>query len=354
MKTGNICFMLLLSIAFASCGGGSSSDPFGKGKQDEANLVEIVTVQKTALSHKVTRTGTLSARRITMLYNQEQGRIDAVKVYEGDRVKKGDILVKLDDRRLRASLAQAVAERKKGEADYKRIGKLAKNNITTKEKILELETIRDVAKAAEQMARIRVDDTEIRAPYDGIITVRNAEPGVVAPVHTHLITILDRNSLYSEVTVSELSMPLLAVGNEVEVMIDAIPDRPIPGVISRIHPTIDPNTRLGKVEVALTNIPEAATAGQLCRVTIQTPQTERTVIPFAAMRRDSEGTYVYIVNNEVVERQPVRPGLRFEDLVEILEGLEPDQQIVSKGFLGLGAGKKVVTRIPSESVEKPR
>jgi len=354
MKLRIISLVIGLFLTQLSCGGGTPSKPFNMGNREESHLVEIVTVQKTPLSHKVTRTGTLAARRTTMLYNQEQGLIDKVNAYEGDQVKEGELLVKLDDRRLRATLSQAVAERKKAAADFKRVGKLARDNITTKEKILELETALSVAKATEQMARIRVDDTEIRAPFTGVITVRNAEPGVVAPVHTHLMTILDRNSLYSEVTVSELSLPLLSVGNEVSVMIDALPETPVPGVISRIHPTIDPNTRQGKVEVALTKIPDAATAGQLCRVTIQTPQTLRTVIPFAAMRRDTEGTFVFMVENGTISRQPVRPGLRFEDLVEILEGLEPEQQIVTRGFLGLNPGKKVVTQLPSDVLEKTR
>ena len=313
-----------------------------KKKLTSTHLVEILPVEKIPLRHTITRTGTLAASRVTKLFNQEEGRIDTVYVSEGDFVTRGQLLVKLDDRRLRAELAKAVAETKRSGADIDRVRKLAEANIASREKLLEMETAQEVAQADERLLGIRLSDTEITAPFAGVITERYAEEGDVAPLHTHLLTLLDRNSLYTEVHVSELLLPALSVKDKAEVAIDALGGGKVfPGEISRIHPTIDPHTRQGIVEVRLTKIPEQAAAGQLCRVTLKTPRIVRTVIPFASLRRDGEGQHVYIVEDGKALRRAVHSGLRIEDSVEILDGVEAGQNVVTRGFLGLSGGKKV-------------
>ena len=325
-----------------------------KKRHASPHLVETLSVEEIPLRHTITRTGTLTASRVAKLFNQEQGRIVTVYVSEGDFVTRGQLLVKLDDRRLRAELAKAVAETKRSGADIDRIRKLAKANIASREKLLEMETAVEVAKADERLLGIRLSDTEITAPFAGVITERYAEEGDVAPLHTHLLTLLDRNSLYTEVHVSELLLPALSVKDKAEVAIDALGGGKLfPGEISRIHPTIDSHTRQGIVEVRLLKIPEAAAAGQLCRVTLKTPRVVRRVIPFSSLRRDGEGPHVYIVEGGKALRRSVHSGLRLKDHVEILEGLKVGQNVVTRGFLGLSDGKSVEV-VASRVVDAPK
>lgn len=335
-----LCVMAAL-LAVTGCDRGGQNKPSVGKKRNTTHVVETLPVQRIPLGHTITRTGTLAASRLVKLFNQEEGRIDAVHVFEGDIVRRGQLLVELDDRRLRAELAKAVAETKRSGADIERIRKLAMAKIASREKLLEMETVQEVALAEERLLRIRLDDTKITAPFAGVITERKVEEGNIAPRHTHLLTLLDRNSLYTEVAVSELLLPALSLKGEAEVAIDALGGRLFPGEISRIHPTIDQHTRQGTVEVRLTKIPANAAAGQLCRVTLKTPMIERTVIPFASLRRDTEGRHVYIVKDGIALRRPVHAGLRLEGLVEILDGLEVGDEVVTRGFLGLSDEKKV-------------
>jgi membrane fusion protein (multidrug efflux system) len=312
----------------------------GKGGKRQ-HLVEVVTVGAKPLRHETVRTGSLAARRSVRLFNQEEGRIDQLSVYEGAAVVKGQVLVRLDRRLLMAQIEKATAARRLAEADLERIRKLARKRITTQEKLDQAETRHSVALAEETLVRTRLAYSEIAAPFDSIVTERKVEPGDVAPLHTHLLTLIDPSSLYTKVSVSELMLPRLKEGDAVEVRIDALGDRVWTGRIRRIHPTVDPRTRQGVVEVALDPVPPGAREGQLCRVTLRTPAIKRKVLPFAALRRDREGEYVYVVVDGKATLQRVRTGLRLEDKVEALEGLDEGDKVIVRGFLDLRPGKPV-------------
>ena len=113
-------------------------------------------------------------------------------------------------------------------------------------------------------------------------------------------------------------------------------------MLRRIHPDVDNRTRLGVLEVVLEPVPEGARAGQFARVTLTSAAVERMLIPFTALLRDRGGEYVYLLDAEgKARRQAVRSGIRIADRVEIREGLEPGQRVITKGFLGLQEGKAV-------------
>ena len=340
-QTGRLSLIMgVASLMLVACGDGDKASS-EKKRERPAHLVEAVTVENTPLSFTASRTGSLAARKSVRVFNQEEGRIDKVPVREGDAVKAGDIIVELDSRLLSASLAKAVATRQEAEANLQRALELIKRKVTTQERLEKAETALSITKAEESLIRTRLDYARIRAPFDGIVTERRAEPGDIAPRYSHLLTVIDLNSLYTNVSVSELMIPHLQVGGSAEVRIDALGDKTWPARIVRIHPSIDPRTRQGTVEVGLDPVPVGAAAGQLCRVLLRTPVVTRLVIPFAALRNDRDGEFVYLVEKGKAAIRRVRTGLRLEDRIEILEGLAPGDKVVVRGFLDLAAGKRV-------------
>jgi membrane fusion protein (multidrug efflux system) len=193
----------------------------------------------------------------------------------------------------------------------------------------------------------------VHAPIDGVISQRLAEPGLVVTRHTHLLTIIDTSTLITEVAVSELLLPGLSNGDDVEVSIDALPNQKFIGKILRIHPSLKVATRSGIVEIVLDPAPPGAVPGQLCRVKLESPEQARLLIPFSALRRDQEGEFVFMVNDEnKAIRTAVHSGLRIEEKIEILEGLEDGQRVIVKGFLGLKHGTPVRTAAQSASKQK--
>lgn len=313
-------------------------------KQRPAQLVELNTVRFEAIQHKSQRTGTLKARKTIRIFNQEEGSLTALPFYEGDPVKKGDILLKIDDLLLRAQFDKARATLSQAQQDLKRLQKLRKKRLVAEDEVNRARTALNVAEAEQRLLSTRLSYTTLAAPIDGIISERLAETGDVAPRHTHLLTLIDTTTLITEVAVSDLLISSLLVGDSVDINIDALPKQTFTGRILRIHPTLNPSTRNGIVEVILEPTPKGAKPGQFTRVNLTSKMTNRLLIPFRALRQDNKGSYVYLVaDNNKVSRRHVTTGLRFTDRIEILSGLEVGQQIVSKGFLGLKVGKSVRT-----------
>jgi len=313
----------------------------GKGKPAPVHLVEVVAAENKPIGFETVRTGTLKARRTVAIFNQEEGRIERIAVRQGDRVSKGQIIVTLDHKLRSAELAKAVASRRQAAGDLKRARELIKRKVATQERLDKAETALAIAEADESLIRTRLAYAEIRAPFAGVVTERMTEPGDIAPRNSHLLTIIDPNSLMTVVQVSELVIPRLLTGDPADVKIDALGGKSWTARIGRIYPTIDPRTRQGTVEVELAPVPKGAVAGQLCRVTLRAPEVRKLVVPFAALRRDREGEYAFVVVDGIATLKRVRSGLRLGTLVEILEGLSAGDAVVVRGFLDLRAGKKV-------------
>ncbi|WP_455365766.1 efflux RND transporter periplasmic adaptor subunit [Kaarinaea lacus] len=311
-------------------------------KKTRDHLVEAVVVERTVLGVERVRTGTLRARREVQIHNQEEGEIIKLPYFEGDRVRKGDVVVRLDDKLLRAQLARAQATRQQAELDLKRTRNLFKKKLVSDEELNRMETALQVARSDEEVLATRLSYTTIVSPINGIVSARLSEPGNIAERYTHILTISDPTSLVTEVTLSELLIPQLSVGHPVEVAIDALGDNAFQGKVSRIFPNLDPVTRRGTIEVELKPVPKGARPGQLCRVNLKTLGAERLMVPFSAVRRDQKGEYVFAIDADgKVQRAAVVGGLRIGEQVEILKGLTEGQQVVTKGFLDLSPGKKV-------------
>ncbi|MDH3672014.1 MAG: efflux RND transporter periplasmic adaptor subunit [Gammaproteobacteria bacterium] len=312
-------------------------------RQQQVHLVELTIVQVQALRYLTDRAGSLRASRQVKVFNQEEGRITKVLVHEGDWVRPGQVLVRLDDRLLRAELDKIMATLRQAEADVKRLQSLNAKRLVAEEQLNRTRTTLEISRAEERLLGARIGYMTIAAPFAGRIAQRLIEPGDVAPKHTHLLTLIDPSSLVTDVQVSELVLPDLKVGDSADVRIDALGEQAYRGRILRIYPTIDPSTRLGQIEVALNPVPEGARPGQFCRVTLRTGDKARLVIPLAALRRDGEDEYVFLFNHEdsKVRRMTVHSGVRLADMIEIRAGLKAGERIVAKGFLGLSDGQVV-------------
>jgi membrane fusion protein (multidrug efflux system) len=316
--------------------------PVTKRPPAREHLVELREVRPERVSTSQERTGSLKVRRTVRIHNQEEGRIIEAPFYEGDQVEKGAVLIRLEDDLLRAQLDKIGATVRQARVDLERLQNLVKKRAASKDEMVRAETALQIARAEQRLLRTRLSHTRIQAPFDGVISKRKVEPGDVVAKHSHLLTLIDPGSLVTEIYVSELLLPHLEPGDPVEVRIDALGNRVFPGRIQRIHPELDRVARQGVVEVALDPVPPGARAGQFARVTLETAEVERMLVPFAAVKRDRDGEFVYRVGEQnEVHRAPVRTGIRTGSQIEILEGLNPGDRIVTRGFLGLSVGKRV-------------
>ncbi len=386
-----LALVLVMNGWLVGCSPESSGDAAvkPKGANAPSHLVELAPVTKEVLQFTADREGSLRAVREVKLFNQEEGRVTALRVREGDAVRANQVLVRLDDRLLRAELDKAAATLRQANLDVQRLQQLMAKKLISEDALTRAQTSLEIARAQERVLRTRLGYMTIRAPFAGKIAERRIEPGDVAPKHTHLLTLIDPSELVTDVQISELVLPRIKVGDRADVRIDALGEQAYPGRVLRIYPTVDPATRRGQIEVGLKPVPKGARPGQFSRMTLYAAGRERLVIPQVALRRDAKGEYVFLfrragstsvagagtrrsdrragstsvagagtrrsdrASGDVSAGGPERPrwgkvkrlqvvsGLKVGDKVEIRDGLEAGQQVVSKGFIGLADGQSV-------------
>jgi len=282
-----------------------------------------------------TITGTLQPIRSVRIINQVPGLLTSLPVYPGDIVKQGQTLVKLDDKILISEVRKAQATLKQTKVDYHRLKDLAPRNLASESEVAQAQTLSEISAADLNLKQTEFNHSTIKAPISGVISHRLAEPGDVIPLHTHLLTLIDTSSLKAEIQLSELLLPLISMGNHVEVTIDALGKQRFNGTIKRIYPVIDKDTRRGTIEIVLNPVPSGALAGQFCRVSITTQSKSRLMIPYDTVRHDKLGAFVFILKNKKAMRTNITTGIQQGDLIEVLEGLTDQQAIISKGLFGI-------------------
>ncbi len=328
-----ISFLFMLVSLISAC---DSANNDTQSKHSRKQTVEVVSVKSVPLTTTRTVTGTLEATRTVHVYNEEQGRIKQIPFHQGDQIKAGDLLVELDDRSTRAELDKAIATYKQAAIDYKRLKKLKPRKLASEDEIARAETAVEQTRAERVLQEIRLAHTRIEAPFDGLVSERLKEPGDVVALHQHILTIYDPNTLIAKIYVSEIILHSIALKSEVALRIDALGDKKFKGIVSRKYPMINPATRQGTIEVMLSPAPEGAYPGQLTRVTIKGQTIPLTSLPLSVVRHDTRGEYVFRINEENKSQYtPVRTGIQIGNRIEIINGLNPGDKVISKGFLNL-------------------
>ncbi|WP_191905883.1 efflux RND transporter periplasmic adaptor subunit [Nitrincola iocasae] len=324
-----LCGLLLIGCDQQSVQGNQAS------RVERAHLVELHQVTEDVVKLDRIRTGTLRATVKYRLFVQEEGQIAELPWYPGDQVSRGDLLIALDDSLLRSQVARSRAELQRAERDLERVRSLSQRNLISVEELQRRETELEIARAELAILTTRLGYTRMSAPFAGVVTERLSEPGNFAAKNTHLLTLIDPTSLVIDVQLSEQVMTHLQLGDSVTIQLDALGPQDFAGQITRIYPQVDPLTRRGQVEIQPDPIPAGAVPGQLARVSLSARLQERMMIPFSALRYD-QGEYVYLMNaQQRIEKRAITTGVRVADRIEVLNGLEADDQIVIRGFMGL-------------------
>jgi len=342
--------VLVLSVLLTSCDsfntGSKSVASKSHSSRSSVHHVDVISIDNKPVSLQQTVSGTLEAVTKIRLYNEESGRIIKMPFHEGDSVKKGTLLVQLDNELLKTDVDKAKASRQQAKVNLSRLKKLLPKQISTEEEVANARTELDLAIAEEKRQVTRLERTSIEAPIDGLITARLYEPGDMLAQHSHIHTIIDPSSLHLKASLAERWIPLVEKGQSVSLRIDALGDKQFDAEIIRIHPTINTSTHKGIIEILLSPVPEGATVGQFARAKIELKATDRLVVPAYTIQYEPEGAFTYrvIKNDEgksVAEKVSLEQGQQFGAVTEVLEGLNAGDKIVSRGFLGLRDGKKV-------------
>jgi membrane fusion protein, multidrug efflux system len=352
-----------LLIGAAACGGGEAAPAAGAGGAaggmnggsrgagggpGGAVAVEVAPVEAGSIARSVTVSGVIEPIRAVGINSQVAGTLLTVAVEEGNVVRRGQTLARVDDRELRAQFEAAEAAHQVAAAAYDRARQLRERRVITLPEYERERTAEAAARAQLDQVRTRLAYTVIQSPVDGVVTEKRVEAGDLVASQTRLFTVAEVSTLVVRVGVSELDVVQIAVGDPVTIMLDAFPGRSFRGSVRRVFPAADPGTRLLPVEVALENNDAAAVRpGFLARVTFAVgAHHDVLLVPAAALLGGGGTTAVFVLDNGTAVRRTVTTGLTSEGRVQIVAGLTAGEQVVTRGnnLLRDGMAVRVVHR----------
>lgn len=349
-RVATLAALLAAAVTFSACSGKAAAPTV------EMPLVTVLIPGRSEVTRTISFTGTINARDETAIGVEGEGaRIAAVLVEAGDRVKRGQLLVRLDNsvaqpqlRSIEAALEEARASAALAAAEARRADDVAASGALSAQ---EIERRRSAAVSAEAKVRVaaaqlaesraRLARTEIRAPSDGTILTRDAEVGQLATAASGALFRLGRGSaIEMRGVVAEQDLPALAPGQPAAVRITGV-EQPFEGKVRLIGAVIDPQTRLGSVRI---DLPSDAVLrpGAFARAEVFVSRDQRPVLPQTALLADERGNYVLVVGGgDKVERRNVQVAGTRNDGVVVASGLTGSERVVTTAGAFLREGEQV-------------
>jgi RND family efflux transporter MFP subunit len=325
----------------------------------EVKLTTAVTQSPSQTNASLTASGYVVAQRKAAVASKGTGRLIWLGVVEGDKVKKGQIIGRLEDNDIHALLDQAKANLLLTQADlkdadnsYSREKALLKTGSATKMEVdaAEARYLRvlasiDAAKANINSQEIALENMLIRAPFDGTVLTKNADIGeIVSPLgasstsRAAIVTMADMSSLEVEADVSESNIEKIKVNQESEIVLDAYPDKSYEGYVSKIIPTADRSKATVMVKVGFKHYDDRVLPEMSAKVLFLSdkPKDEAKdekpalIVPMTSVTNRGGRDIVYLVREEKAVEVPVTTGRKFNAYVEIISGISDGDKVIEK------------------------
>ncbi|WP_082140276.1 efflux RND transporter periplasmic adaptor subunit [Halomonas sp. PR-M31] len=293
--------------------------------------------------------GTLRANESVTLSSTVTDTVEALNFEGSEKVAKGQVLVRLSAQEELADLKVAQTLREERANAVQRLARLQQRDLAPLADLEDSRTQLRQVEAEIQALQARLDDHTLRAPFAGVVGARQISVGTLVTPGSELATLDDVDRLKLDFRIPEVQLGMMAVGLSIVATSSAYPDEVFEGTVSTIDSRVDPISRSVGVRALLDNDERLLRPGMLMRVKVARAPRQTLVIPESALVPQGRRQYVWVVvqveNDEAegapVERREVEIGSRREGEVEILEGLEEDDMVVSHGGDRLRQGVRV-------------
>ena len=359
-------WILALTVALSGCRRKPQAE---SSAMAQAANVSVWKVQTGRIVQRIEVTGDVQPLSVVHLAAKVGGRLERLgvpnerdgyqPVSEGSYVKQGDVVARIDRavyearfRQAEAALAMAKAQARDAEREWKRWQRLYEEGSATEQMVDKAETAFAVAEAALsqaeaalKLARIELDESELKSPVSGVVARKHVDEGNLVGPNTPLLTIEDISSVKILAGVAERYVSSIAAGRTpVAIRSDSLPnDMVITAVVAKVYPALDPLTRNATVEIVVDNESGLLRSGNFVRVQLDVAEAEDVVvIPYSAVVWQGRDGFVFLVENGRAVRRPVKVGIRELDRCQILDGLAPGDLLVVEGYRGLKDGDPVV------------
>lgn len=392
LAAGSLAAVSLL-LSASSCAS-KNPEPAAK-KQNEAVEVKVQTVGAKDIRRVVESVGTMFPFDETVVSAEIDGKVEKVEVDLGDLVQAGQILVRISDEEQRYIMAQneaqlrqsmerlglrnendklkdakdapeprrAAAELSEAEQRHKRLTQLTAQGIGPQSDLDQAAarlraaqanydaTLYQTRNLAQEVERYRAQldlqkkklrDTTVRAPFAGAVKERTVNPGQFVRTNTPLFTLVKTNPVRLRLEIPERMAPWVRVGQTVDCVVEAFEGRTFQAKVWRISPTVDQAKRTFVTEALIENPNNMLKPGSYARARVPTDKVERvTVVPANAVAYVFGANKVYVVTGDKVEARDVKVGDRFDNQLEILEGVKEGDRVAVTGLAKLDTGSRV-------------
>jgi membrane fusion protein (multidrug efflux system) len=307
--------------------------------------VQVVAIEAKSqpVSETLTLPGTIAANEQVEIKAETDGVVQEINFAEGERVAKGQLLVKLDDTKFAATLAEAEANLKLSGANFERAKQLLRDKLVSQQDYEQMAASFTVNQASVDLMRRLLKDARVFAPFAGIVGARQISPGQVTSRNTTLTWLVDLDTVKVEVKVPERYLRQLKLGQPLEFSVAAFPDEKFRGEVYFISPQIDESTRTALVKARIANADAKLRGGMFASLDLTLQLRDAAiVIPEPALMNNGDNFSVFVVDDKGnAQLRMVEIGLRLAGKAEAVKGLSAGEKVVVEGTQKLRPGAPV-------------
>ena len=303
--------------------------------------VEVTRPETRQIEDRVSGVGTLIPVRSVELVPTSAGRVTGVPVSSGEEVTEGEVIVQLDERAVRAALAEAEATYAEAEDAFRRVEELTDNNAAAEARLEEARAAYRRAEAALMMTRADLEDRTLLAPFDGVLGLIDIETGTFLSEGMAVTRLADISTMELTVSLPERNVDRIRVGQAVNVTTPAYPDAEFDGEVTVRAPEVNLETRSFNIRAEIDNADGRLVGGMFADAEIVLDTYEGLAIADDAIISEGLASYVYTVADDAAVRTEIEPGQSLGAMTEVRDGLALEDRVVVAGWDNLSDGASV-------------
>jgi len=310
-------------------------DPEFAKENRKSVLITTIKVEKKHFEHFVDVTGSVMSKKNVSISGEVLGRIQEITAVEGMRVSKGQILAKIDGESIVRNIDEVEKQLELAMILFEKQERLWKQQIGTEIQFLESKNRKESLETNLATLKTQQSKTVVRAPFNGTVENVQVRLGEFVQPGMPMIQFIGDSDLFIEADISEKYVGLIQKGDSVEVSFPSINEN-LKSKISSVGAIINPNNRTFKVEIGIPSL-EFLKPNMISVIKIKDYESKTAVtVPNYLILQDNKGDYVFTVDESLSKKRYIKRGKTYEQVTEVLEGLNGSEVLIDKGFREVG------------------
>ena len=349
-NSGLMAIAVLTMSQLTGCGVGEANSDVVDPQVSAPLPVEVILPRSGEITATYHTTTTITSDVDAPVTVRADGEVIEILVEEGDRVEKGQLLARLDGDRLRLQVKQAKANLEKTTREYQRFINLHDRGLVSSAAFDEMKFNLDALQARYELQQLNYSYTFVRAPLAGTVTARDIKIGQHLNSGDSAFRVTDTSELVAHLLVPQSELAKFAAGHTATIGVDSMPEHKFAATIARVSPTIDARNGTFRATAYIDNGDGMLAPGMFGRVEIAYEKhSDALIVPADAVLEEDNVAVIYVVVNGEAVRRPITTGIEENGNIEVLSGLEGNEQSIVTGQNGLRDGSRGLASVPADA-----